>query len=71
MSDDETPKELIDRFKVGLSEREMKVLEDRFGVDFSEGTDEEVLAAMCEFTEEKISRIERKALKKIRSNDEN
>ncbi len=70
MSDDESRKKLIEQFKANLSEREMKVLKDRFGVDFLEGTDEEVLAAMLEITQEKIEKIEWKALKKLRGNGE-
>ena len=69
MSDD-SAKKLIEQFKADLSEREMEVLEDRFGVDFNDGTDEEILAAMLEITREKIEKIERKALKKLRGENE-
>ena len=69
MSDDDSKMELIGRIKAGLSDREMQVLKVRFGVDFSGGTNEEILAAMLEITQEKIQKIARKALKRLKGKD--
>ena len=65
IDDDEVAKLFAD-----LSDREKHVLEERFGVDLSGGTNQEVVAAMLEITREKIEGIERKALKKLRNRDD-
>lgn len=65
MSND-SAKKLIEQLKADLSDREMDVLKDKFGVDMKYGTDDEILAAMLEITQEKIEKIERNALKKLR-----
>ena len=65
IDDDEVAKLFAD-----LSDREKHVLEKRFGVDLSGGTNQEVVAAMLEITREKIEGIERKALKKLKNRDD-
>ena len=48
----------------GLSERERHVLRERFGIDFSGGSNEEILTAIHGITRSKIEKFERKTLKK-------
>ena len=69
MSDD-SAKKLIEKFKADLSDKEMGVLKRKFGVDLKGDTDEKILQAMLEITQEKIEEIERKALRKLRGKSE-
>ncbi len=55
----------ISQFLDNLTEREKQVLYDRFGLDLDRGTNEEILTAIVELTQEKIRKIESRALKKL------
>ena len=65
IDDDEVAKLFSD-----LTDREKHVLEERFGVDLSGGTNQEVVAAMLEITREKIEGLERKAVRKLKNSDD-
>ena len=65
MPEKEITDEVIAEAIAGLSERERHVLHERFGIDFSGGSNEEILTAILGITRDKIENIERKALKKL------
>lgn len=67
MTDDDISDDVVAQLFADLSDRDKQVLEDRFSVDLSCGTNREILAAMLEITQEKIEAIERKALRNSRT----
>lgn len=70
LSNNDIADDEVAKLFANLSDREKHVLEQRFGVDLSGGTNQEVVAAMFDITREKIECIERKALKKLRNRDD-
>lgn len=65
ISDDEVAKLIAN-----LSDREKHVLEQRFGVDLSDGTNQEIVTAMFDISRQKIEGFERKTLKKLKNRDD-
>ena len=69
MSDDENEKDLAKNIKellASLTPREAKVLRERFGVDFKDDSDLKEIRNQFDITREKIQKVERKALTKLR-----
>ena len=69
MSDDENEKDLAKNIKellASLTPREAKVLRERFGVDFKDDSDLKEIGNQFDITREKIWKVERKALTKLR-----
>ena len=69
MSDDENEKDLAKNIKellASLTPREAKVLRERFGVDFKDDSDLKEIGNQFDITREKIRKVERKALTKLR-----
>jgi RNA polymerase primary sigma factor len=54
--------------KAGLSERELKVIRMRFGLDDGEGCTLEVVGETLGVTRERVRQIEAKALRKLKHN---
>ena len=69
MSEDDIADELLRKLLESLSDREKEVLQRRFGLDFSGASNREIVAAMLEITQEKLSNIEKKALKKQKAKE--
>ena len=70
MSEDDLSDEVIQKLLADLTDRDKKVLQRRFGLDFLGGSNREIVSAMLEITQEKIGDIERKALKKLKQDKE-
>jgi RNA polymerase primary sigma factor len=70
MSENDISDEVLAQLLADLSDREKKVLRDRFGVDFSGVSNREIVAAMLNITQEKIEDVEWKALKKLRNHSD-
>ena len=69
MSDDENEKDLAKNIKellASLTPREAKVLRERFGVDFKDDSDLKEIRNQFDITREKIRKVGRKALTKLR-----
>ena len=69
MSDDENEKDLAKNIKellASLTPREATVLRERFGVEFKDDSDLKEIGNQFDITREKIRKVERKALAKLR-----
>ncbi|PHS16900.1 MAG: hypothetical protein COA86_11615 [Kangiella sp.] len=64
--DQSIPSDATKKMFEGLTEREVKVLKQRFGISLDGNFNLENLGKQCEVSIEHIQEIERKALRKLR-----